>query len=111
SVRLLGVGEDDPGALIFLVGVAPDIPVARAGFGIAAAGALEPVVLVGGVVDDEFGDDAQAPPLGFDDEAAEILHGPEIGIDGAVVGNVVAVIAARRGIERQQPQRGDAKVL
>ena len=110
-VRLLGVGEDDPRARIFLVGIAPDIPVARARFGIAAAGALEPVVLVGGMIDDEFGDDPQAAPLGLDDEAAEILHGPEIGIDGAVVGDVVAVVAAGRGIERQQPQRGDAEVL
>ncbi len=68
-------------------------------------------MLVGGVVDDEFGDDPQATALGFDDEAAEILHGPEIGIDGAVVGDVVAVVAPRRGIERQQPKRGDAEIL
>ena len=80
-------------------------------FGVAAAGALEPVVLVGGVVDDEFGDDPQAALLGLLDEALEILHGPEIGIDGAVVGDVVAVVAAGRGIERQQPQRGDAELL
>ncbi len=77
----------------------------------AAAGALEPVVLVGGVIDDELGDDAQAAPLGFLDEALEILHGPEIGIDVAIVGDVVTVVAAGRGIERQQPQRGDAEVL
>ena len=49
--------------------------------------------------------------LASDDEAPEILHGPEIGIDGAVVGDVVAVVAAGRRIERQQPQRGDAEVL
>ncbi len=110
-VRLLGVGEDDPGSGIFLVGVAPHIPVARARFRVAAAGALEPVVLIGGVIDHEFGDDAQAAPLGFDDEAPEILHGAEIGIDVAIVGDVVAVVAARRGIERQQPQRGDAEIL
>ncbi len=77
----------------------------------AAAGALEPVVLVGGVVDHEFGDDAQAPPLRLDDEAPEILHRAEIGIDGAVVADVIAVVTAGRGIERQQPQRGDAEVL
>ena len=110
-VRFLGVGEDDPRARIFLVGVAPDIPVARARFRVAAAGALEPVVLVGGVIDDELGDDPQAAPLGLDDEAPEILHGAEIGIDRAVVGDVVAVVAAGRGIERQQPQRGDAEIL
>src|SRR5207244_12148621 len=45
-VRLLGVGEDDPRALVFLVSVAPDIPVAGARILLAAAGALEPVVLV-----------------------------------------------------------------
>ena len=77
----------------------------------AAAGALEPVVLVGGVIDHELGDDAQPAPFGFLDEALEILHRPEIGIDVAIVGDVVAVIAAGRGIERQQPQRGDAKIL
>ena len=45
------------------------------------------------------------------DEAPEILHRAEIGIDVAVVGDVVAVVAAGRGIERQQPQRGDAEIL
>ena len=80
-------------------------------FGSRAAGALEPVVLVGGVVDDEFGDDPQAALLGFLDEAAEILHRPEIGIDVAVIGDVVAVVAAGGGVERQQPQRGDAEIL
>ena len=100
-VLLLGVGEDDPRARIFLVGIAPHIPVARARLRIAAAGALEPLVLVGSMIDDEFGDDPQAPLLGFDDKAAEILHGPEIGIDRAIIGDVIAVIAAGRGIERQ----------
>jgi hypothetical protein len=68
-------------------------------------------MLVRGVIDDEFGDHPQAAPLGFDDEAAEILHGAEIGIDGAVIGDVVAVIAARRGIERQQPKCRDTELL
>jgi len=53
----------------------------------------------------------QAAPLGFDDEAAEILHGAEIGVDRAIVGDIVAVVPAGRGIERQQPKRGDAKLL
>src|SRR5439155_9264953 len=100
-VRLLGVGEDNPRARIFLVGIAPHIPVARARLWIAAAGALEPLVLVGSMIDDELGDDPQAPLLGFDDEAAEILHGSEIGIYRAVVGDVIAVITAGRGIKRQ----------
>ena len=100
-VRFLGVGEDDPRAQIFLVGIAPHIPVARARFRIAAAGALEPVVLVGGMVDHQFGDDPQTAALRLDDEAPEILHRAEIAIDVAIVGDVVAVVAAGRGIERQ----------
>lgn len=80
-------------------------------FEIAAAGALEPVVLVGGVVDDKLGDDPQATLFGFLDEALEILHRPEIGIDVAVVRDVVTVVAAGGRIERQQPQRGDAEIL
>ena len=82
-----------------------------AGAGMAASGALEPVMLVRGVVDDELGDDAKAALLRFLDEALEILHRPEIGIDVAVIGDVIAVVAAWRGIERQQPQRGDAEIL
>src|SRR6266568_7268360 len=53
----------------------------------------------------------QLPPLGLLHEAAEIGHGAKIGIDGAVVRNVVAVITAGRGIERQQPKRRDAEIL
>ena len=63
------------------------------------------------MVDDEFGDDPQASPFRLDDEAPEILHRPEIGIDRAVVGDVIAVVAAGRWIERQQPQRRDAQIL
>ena len=68
-------------------------------------------MLIRGVVDDELGDHPQLSPLGLLHEAAEILHRAEIGIDVAVVGNVVAVVAPRRWIERQQPQRGDAEIL
>ena len=36
---------------------------------------------------------------------------PKSGLMRAVVGDVVAVVAAGRRIERQQPQRGDAEIL
>ena len=80
---------------------------ARAG----EAGALEPGVLVGGVVDDELGDDAQAALMGLAHEDAEIRHRAVARIDVAVIGDVVAVVAQRRGIERQQPDRRDAQLL
>ena len=68
-------------------------------------------MLVGRVVDDQLGDDLEAALLRLLDEALEVLQRPEIGIDGAVVGDVVAVIPPGRGIERQEPQRGDAELL
>ena len=110
-VRFLGVVEDDAGAGVTLVGVAPHIPVARVRARPAGARALEPGMLVGGVVDHQLDDDAQLAALGLLHEAAEILHGAEVGIDVAVVGDVVAVVAAGRGKERQQPKRGDAEIL
>jgi hypothetical protein len=110
-VRLLGVGEDDARGEIALVGVAPDIPVAGAGALRRAPRAAEPGMLVGGVIDHELGDDPQATPFRLADKTAEILHRAEIGIDRSVVGDVVAVVATGRGVERQQPDRVDAEFL
>ena len=39
------------------------------------------------------------------------LHRAEIGIDVAVVGDVIAVVATGRGVERQQPQGRDPELL
>jgi hypothetical protein len=44
------------------------------------------------MVDDQLGDHAQLSPLGLLHEATEVLHRAEIGIDGAVVRNVIAVV-------------------
>jgi hypothetical protein len=93
------------------VGIAPDIPVASIGAGLAAPRTLKPRMLVGGVIDHQFRDHAQVSALGFLHEAPKILHGAEVGIDLAVIGDVVAVVAAGRRIERQQPQSGDAQLL
>ncbi len=63
------------------------------------------------MVDDEFDDHPELSTSGFLHETPEILQRTEIGIDVAIVRNIVAVVAAGGGIERQQPERGDAKVL
>ena len=68
-------------------------------------------MLVGGMVDDQFGDDAQAALLRLDDEALEVLHCTEVGMHRAVIGDVVTVIATGRRIKRHQPQRRDAQFL
>ncbi len=59
-VRLLGVGEDDPRLGKLLVGVAPDVEVALGRSGRRVARALEPRMLVRGVVDDQLDQDLEA---------------------------------------------------
>src|SRR5262245_62577438 len=68
-------------------------------------------MLVGRMINDELGEHSKLSPSGLLHEAAEIRHRAEIGIDRAVVRNVVAVVTAGRGIEWQQPERGDAEIL
>jgi hypothetical protein len=63
------------------------------------------------MIDDQLGEHSQLSPPCLLHEATEIGHRAEVGIDRAVVRNIVAVVAARRGIERQQPKRGDAEIL
>src|SRR5690606_26214515 len=83
--------------------IVPDVEAARGGPLFRMAGALEPRVLVGGVIDDEFGDDPDAAPVRLRHEAAEIAHRAVGGIDRTVVGYVVAIVPQRRGIEGQEP--------
>ena len=68
-------------------------------------------MLVGGVVDDQLGDDAQIAAVRLAHKGLEIGHLAVGRVDVLVVGDVVAVVAQRRGIERQQPQRRDAEIL
>ena len=66
-------------------------------------------MLVGGVVDDEVDDHADAALLGAVRELDEVAERAVARIDVVVVGDVVAVVAAGRGLERHQPDRGDAE--
>ena len=68
-------------------------------------------MLIRGVIDHELGDDPQIAAVRLADKVLEVVHPPVGRVDVLVVGNVVAVVAQRRGIERQQPQGGDAEVL
>jgi hypothetical protein len=104
-VRRLRVDEDDARLFVFLVRVGPHVIVAMIRAGLRAARALEPRVLIGRVVDDQFGDHAQAARMRFLNEALDVAERTVIGMHAPVVGDVVAVVAARRRIERQQPDR------
>ena len=94
-VRVLGVGEDDADVRALLVGVAPDVEVAVRPLGVGA-GLLEPLVLVGGVVERQVDDDAHVALVRLRDELAELVERAELGEDRAVVGDVVAAVAQRR---------------
>jgi hypothetical protein len=103
-VRGLRVGEDDPRIAVAVGAVAPDVVLAPGTPGRRPARPLEPGVLVGGVVEDELPDDAEPPAVGLGEERADVGQGPVVGVDAGVVGRVVAVVAARRGEEGQQPE-------
>jgi len=94
-VRFLGVGEDDPGLGKLPVGVAPDVEVALGRFGRGVTGALEPRVLVRGVVDDQLNQDLEAARVRRLDEGAEVIERPVTRVDVPVVGDVVAVVLER----------------
>ena len=75
------------------------------------AGALEPRMLVRGVIDDEFGNDPQVAPVRLADKSFEIVHPPIGRVDVFVIGDVITVVAQWRRVKRQQPQCSDAEVL
>ena len=108
-VRLLGVEEDDAGFGEFLIGVGPDVEVAGGRARLGGPGLLEQGVLIRRMVDHQFGDHPYAPVMGGADEFLELGHRPVVGTDVAIFGDVVAVVLAGRGIERQQPDGVDAE--
>ena len=110
-VRRLEVLEDDARVAVALGRVAPDVEVARGAAGRGAAGALEPGMLVRRVVDHQLGDDPQAAAMCLAQEDAEVIQRAQVGIDALVVGDVVAVVAQRRRVEGQQPERRDAQIV
>ena len=68
-------------------------------------------MLVRGVVDDELGDDPHAALVRLGDQPLDVLQIAVGGVHRAIVGDVVAVVAQRRRVEGQEPDRGDAEFL
>ena len=67
---------------------------------------LEPGVLVGGVVDNKLCNHPKTARVRGGDESAHVLNRAVFGMHGMVVGDVVAIVAPRRRIEGQKPDRG-----
>src|SRR5439155_17660111 len=101
---------DDARLRVPLRAVAPHVEVpprrARAG----PAGSLEPRVLVRGVVQHELGDHLQPPPTRLAHERPKVPEGPVGRMNALVLGDVVAVVPERRGIEGKQPDSRDPEV-
>ena len=110
-VGAFGIGEDDARAGEFLVVVAPYVELSLPRSGRCQARGLKPGMLIGGVVDDQFGDHLQAAAMRFVDELPKVLQRAVVGMYVGVVGNVVTVVAQWRRIERQQPDGVDAQLL
>ena len=68
-------------------------------------------MLVGGVVADEFGDDAHAAAVRLPHQLPEVVEPAVHVVDPPVVGDVITVVAKRRGVEGQQPDRRHPQLL
>ena len=88
---------------------APDVIVLI--LGIARRRLLEPLVLIGSVVDDEVHDDLHPPLVRAVQHRLEILHGSVVGIYRPIVRDVVAEILLRRCVERREPYRVHPEAL
>ncbi len=110
-VRNLEILEDDPRVLVAFRRVAPDVKIAFRAPGLGPPSALKPRMLVRSVVDHQLGDHAKSAGMGLANERFEIAQVAVGRIDFGVSRNVIAVVAQRRRIERQQPQGRDAQVL
>ncbi len=67
-------------------------------------------MLVGGVVDDQLGDDPQLALVRLADEPTHVAQRAVVGMHPRVVGDVVAVVTERGGIEGHHPDGGDPEV-
>ena len=71
----------------------------------------EPGVLVAGVVDDQVGDDPDAPGVGLVEQPPEVVDGAALGMHRVEVADVVAAVAEGRRVEREQPEAVDPQPL
>ena len=81
------------------------------GLSLALARLLEPRVVGRRVVHDEVGDHAHAALVRLLDERLEVVDVPVVGMDAEEVGDVVAAVAERRLVHRQEPDAVDAEPL
>ena len=109
-IRSFRIGEDDARAEIFLIRVAPYIKIALRRARGRVARSLKPRMLIRGMVDDQFGDHLEAEAVRLLQHVAKIVERAELRMHVLVIGNVIAVVFERRGVEGHQPDGIDAQV-
>src|SRR3954468_526488 len=72
---------------------------------------LKPRMFVGGMIDDEVDQNADATLFCGMRELDEIAEGPVRGIDTVVIGEVLAFVFSGRCLKRHQPNRRDAEPM
>src|SRR6185437_9447028 len=110
-VRDLKVTEDDSHFFVFFRIVTPHVEVALGAVWGRAPGPLEPRMLIGRVIDDEFRKNLQATPVRGINELAKIFEVAVFWVNAFVIGDVVAVVLQWRRIKWQQPNAGDAQIF
>src|SRR4029077_17714198 len=76
-----------------------------------AAGFLEPGMLIGSVIEHHLDDHANVAVVSGLQEELEVIKVSVIGMDGSVVGDVVAIVPQRRGKEWHEPEGVYAEFL
>ena len=61
------------------------------------------------MVPHKINDDFDAARMGLGQELTKIVHGAIVGVDGSVVGHVIAVVTGRRK-NGHEPQASDAQI-
>src|SRR5271169_383861 len=81
--------EDDARVAILFRGVAPHVEIAPAAAGRGAAGLLEPRMLIGSMIEDDFSEDANASAMRPFQESLEIAQIAVGRMNFLVIGDVV----------------------
>src|SRR5262245_2467756 len=100
-VGALELVEDDARVAIAIRRVAPDIEIAMATSGRRPSCSLKPGMVAGRMVENELGDHSKATTVRFTEKDLEVAYRAAVRMDVRVIGDVVAVVAQRGGIERQ----------
>ena len=103
-------GEDLSLEPVRRLSVRPDVPVTVGG-GAVGASRDEPGVLVAGVVDHQIEHHPDTQFVGVAEQPREVPETAEPGTDAVVVGDVIAAVPARRGVDRVEPGRRHTQPL